>query len=190
MTAVPAAAPADRDAVPRSARPARDHRADARRRGCRPADRRRRRPARRRRGHRLDPRRPGRQRVHRPGGELRGGHRGPQPIRTVAAAIGEQAGRAEPRLVGVRDRGARRLRGGARRRSRPPAWTASSSASAGRMRTTPALKLARTLTGRREVIAFSGGYFGRAQRRDRAQRQGRVRAPVGRDADAHFFPYP
>ncbi len=53
-----------------------------------------------------------------------------------------------------------------------------------------ALKLARTLTGRHEVIAFSGGYFGRGSGVIGLNGKARMRAAVGRDADAHFLPYP
>ncbi|MFL5674618.1 MAG: aspartate aminotransferase family protein [Chloroflexota bacterium] len=53
-----------------------------------------------------------------------------------------------------------------------------------------ALKLARTLTGRREVIAFSGGYFGRGSGVIGLAGKAAVRAAVGRDTDAHFLPYP
>ena len=53
-----------------------------------------------------------------------------------------------------------------------------------------ALKLARTATGRREVIAFSGGYFGRGSGVIGLAGKAAVRAAVGRDTDAHFLPYP
>jgi diaminobutyrate-2-oxoglutarate transaminase len=53
-----------------------------------------------------------------------------------------------------------------------------------------ALKLARTLTGRHEVIAFSGGYFGRGSGVIGLNGKARMRAAAGRDADAHFLPYP
>ena len=53
-----------------------------------------------------------------------------------------------------------------------------------------ALKLARTLTGRREVIAFSGGYVGRAAGVVGLNGKVAYRTRVGREADAHFFPYP
>lgn len=53
-----------------------------------------------------------------------------------------------------------------------------------------AVKLARTLTGRREVIAFSGGYFGRAAGVVGLNGKVAFRRRVGREADAHFFPYP
>jgi 4-aminobutyrate aminotransferase len=53
-----------------------------------------------------------------------------------------------------------------------------------------AVKLARTLTGRREVIAFSGGYFGRAAGVVGLNGKVAYRQRVGRDADAHFFPFP
>jgi len=53
-----------------------------------------------------------------------------------------------------------------------------------------ALKLARTLTGRREVLAFSGGYFGRAGGVVGIDGKVRFRAAAGRDVDAHFLPYP
>jgi 4-aminobutyrate aminotransferase-like enzyme len=53
-----------------------------------------------------------------------------------------------------------------------------------------ALKLARTLTGRREVIAFSGGYFGRGGGVIGLNGKARFREAVGIEADAHFLPYP
>lgn len=53
-----------------------------------------------------------------------------------------------------------------------------------------ALKLARTLTGRHEVIAFSGGYFGRASGVIGLNGKARFRAQVDVEADAHFLPYP
>ena len=53
-----------------------------------------------------------------------------------------------------------------------------------------ALKLARTATGRREVIAFSGGYFGRGSGVIGLAGKAAVRAAVGRETDAHFLPYP
>jgi 4-aminobutyrate aminotransferase-like enzyme len=53
-----------------------------------------------------------------------------------------------------------------------------------------AVKLARSLTGRREVIAFSGGYFGRSSGVIGLNGKAVQRTRVGRDADAHFLPYP
>src|SRR4051812_34445586 len=53
-----------------------------------------------------------------------------------------------------------------------------------------ALKLARTATGRQEVIAFSGGYFGRGSGVIGLNGKAAVRAQVGREADAHFLPSP
>ncbi|MFL5708288.1 MAG: aminotransferase class III-fold pyridoxal phosphate-dependent enzyme, partial [Chloroflexota bacterium] len=53
-----------------------------------------------------------------------------------------------------------------------------------------ALKLARTVTGRREVIAFSGGYFGRGSGVIGLAGKATVRSAVGRETDAHFLPYP
>ncbi len=53
-----------------------------------------------------------------------------------------------------------------------------------------ALKLARTATGRHDVIAFSGGYFGRATGIAGLNGKAAFRTLVGIDADAHFFPYP
>ncbi len=53
-----------------------------------------------------------------------------------------------------------------------------------------ALKLARTFTGRREVIAFSGGYFGRAGGVIGINGKAAFRTRVARDADAHFLPFP
>ncbi len=53
-----------------------------------------------------------------------------------------------------------------------------------------AIKLARTFTGRREVIAFSGGYLGRASGVIGLNGKAKLREEVGRPADAHFLPYP
>ncbi len=53
-----------------------------------------------------------------------------------------------------------------------------------------ALKLARTMTDRREVLAFSGGYFGRAGGVVGVNGKPAFRTRVGRDAEAHFLPYP
>ena len=53
-----------------------------------------------------------------------------------------------------------------------------------------ALKLARTATGRREFLAFSGGYFGRAGGVVGIDGKAAFRTAVGLDADAHFLPYP
>jgi 4-aminobutyrate aminotransferase-like enzyme len=53
-----------------------------------------------------------------------------------------------------------------------------------------ALKLARTLTGRREVIAFSGGYFGRSSSVVGVNGKAAMRAQAGVDAAAQFLPYP
>jgi 4-aminobutyrate aminotransferase-like enzyme len=53
-----------------------------------------------------------------------------------------------------------------------------------------ALKLARTATGRREVIAFSGGYFGRSSGVIGLNGKAAQRMGVGLEADAHFLPYP
>lgn len=53
-----------------------------------------------------------------------------------------------------------------------------------------ALKLARTATGRHDVIAFSGGYFGRAAGITGLNGKAAFRTRVGLDADAHFFPFP
>ena len=53
-----------------------------------------------------------------------------------------------------------------------------------------AVRLARTLTGRREVIAFSGGYFGRGTGVIGLGGKARFRETVGVGADAHFLPYP
>jgi 4-aminobutyrate aminotransferase-like enzyme len=52
-----------------------------------------------------------------------------------------------------------------------------------------ALKLARTHTGRREVLAFSGGYFGRAGGVVGLNGKSAFRTRVGRDAEAHFLPF-
>jgi 4-aminobutyrate aminotransferase-like enzyme len=53
-----------------------------------------------------------------------------------------------------------------------------------------AVRLARTFTGRREVLAFSGGYFGRAGGVVGLNGKASFRARVGIDPDAHFLPYP
>jgi 4-aminobutyrate aminotransferase-like enzyme len=53
-----------------------------------------------------------------------------------------------------------------------------------------AIKLARSLTGRREVIAFSGGYFGRSSGVIGLNGKTTQRVRVAREADAHFVPYP
>ena len=53
-----------------------------------------------------------------------------------------------------------------------------------------ALKLARTLTGRREVIAFSGGYFGRSGAVLGLNGKAAMRAQAGIEAAAQFLPYP
>jgi 4-aminobutyrate aminotransferase-like enzyme len=53
-----------------------------------------------------------------------------------------------------------------------------------------AVKLARTLTGRREVIAFSGGYLGRSTGVVGLSGKARFREAVGVEPDAHFLPYP
>ena len=53
-----------------------------------------------------------------------------------------------------------------------------------------AIRLARSLTGRREVLAFSGGYFGRAGGVVGLNGKWAFRSKVGVDADAHFLPYP
>lgn len=53
-----------------------------------------------------------------------------------------------------------------------------------------ALKLARTATGRHDVIAFSGGYFGRAAGITGVNGKAIFRTRVGLEADAHFFPFP
>ena len=53
-----------------------------------------------------------------------------------------------------------------------------------------AVRLARSLTGRREVLAFSGGYFGRAGGVVGLSGKSAFRSRVGIDADAHFLPYP
>ena len=53
-----------------------------------------------------------------------------------------------------------------------------------------ALKLARSGTGRREVLAFSGGYLGRAGGVVGVGGKATFRTRVGRDAEAHFLPFP
>jgi 4-aminobutyrate aminotransferase-like enzyme len=53
-----------------------------------------------------------------------------------------------------------------------------------------AVRLARTGTGRREVIAFTGGYLGRSRGVVGLGGKSRFREAVGVEADAHFLPYP
>jgi len=53
-----------------------------------------------------------------------------------------------------------------------------------------AIKLARSRTGRREVLAFSGGYFGRAGGVIGLNGKSTFRSRVGADPDAHFLPFP
>ena len=53
-----------------------------------------------------------------------------------------------------------------------------------------AVRLARSYTGRREVIAFSGGYFGRASGVIGLNGKAAQRVRVARDGDAHFLPFP
>ncbi|HET8784816.1 MAG TPA: aspartate aminotransferase family protein [Candidatus Limnocylindrales bacterium] len=53
-----------------------------------------------------------------------------------------------------------------------------------------AVRLARSLTGRREVLAFSGGYFGRAAGVVGLNGKSAFRTAAGVDVDAHFLPYP
>jgi 4-aminobutyrate aminotransferase-like enzyme len=53
-----------------------------------------------------------------------------------------------------------------------------------------ALKLARSKSGRREVLAFSGGYHGRAGGVVGVSGKSTYRARVGRDVEAHFLPFP
>jgi 4-aminobutyrate aminotransferase-like enzyme len=53
-----------------------------------------------------------------------------------------------------------------------------------------ALKLARSKTGRREILAFSGGYLGRAGGVVGVSGKASFRTRVGRDAEAHFVPFP
>ena len=53
-----------------------------------------------------------------------------------------------------------------------------------------AIKLARSRTGRREVLAFSGGYFGRAGGVVGLNGKSTFRSRVGADPGAHFLRYP
>ncbi|HET7678484.1 MAG TPA: aspartate aminotransferase family protein [Candidatus Limnocylindrales bacterium] len=53
-----------------------------------------------------------------------------------------------------------------------------------------ALRLARTLTGRREVIVFSGGYFGRSAAVVGLAGKTGFRARLGEGAGGHFLPFP
>jgi 4-aminobutyrate aminotransferase-like enzyme len=53
-----------------------------------------------------------------------------------------------------------------------------------------AVKLARTLTGRHEVISFSGGYLGRSTGVVGLSGKAHFRMAAGVEADAQFLPYP
>jgi 4-aminobutyrate aminotransferase-like enzyme len=53
-----------------------------------------------------------------------------------------------------------------------------------------AIKLARSATGRREIIAFSGGYFGRLAGVVGVDGKASFRSAAGLPPDAHFFPFP
>ena len=53
-----------------------------------------------------------------------------------------------------------------------------------------AIKLARSATGRRDIIAFSGGYFGRLAGVVGVDGKAAFRATAGLPPDAHFFPFP
>jgi 4-aminobutyrate aminotransferase-like enzyme len=53
-----------------------------------------------------------------------------------------------------------------------------------------AVKLARSRTGRREILTFSGGYFGRGRGVIGMNGKSAYRTAVGVDVDAHFLPYP
>lgn len=53
-----------------------------------------------------------------------------------------------------------------------------------------AIKLARSATGRREIIAFSGGYFGRLAGVVGVDGKATFRSAAGLPPDAHFFPFP
>lgn len=53
-----------------------------------------------------------------------------------------------------------------------------------------AVRLARSLTGRRGLLAFSGGYLGRSGSVVGLNGRVALRERVGRDADAQFLPYP
>jgi 4-aminobutyrate aminotransferase-like enzyme len=53
-----------------------------------------------------------------------------------------------------------------------------------------ALRLARSRTGRREILAFAGAYHGRAGGVVGVSGKTAFRSRVGRDAEAHFLPYP
>jgi 4-aminobutyrate aminotransferase-like enzyme len=53
-----------------------------------------------------------------------------------------------------------------------------------------AVKLARSRSGRREILTFSGGYFGRAGGVIGLNGKATFRSRVGIDPDAHFLPYP
>jgi 4-aminobutyrate aminotransferase-like enzyme len=53
-----------------------------------------------------------------------------------------------------------------------------------------AIRLARSLTGRHEVLAFSGGYFGRAAGVVGLNGKSAFRSAAGVEVDAHFLPYP
>jgi 4-aminobutyrate aminotransferase-like enzyme len=53
-----------------------------------------------------------------------------------------------------------------------------------------AIRLARSRTGRREVLTFSGSYFGRSRGVVGLNGKAVYRTRVGVDVDAHFLPYP
>jgi 4-aminobutyrate aminotransferase len=53
-----------------------------------------------------------------------------------------------------------------------------------------AIKLARSKSGRREILTFAGGYFGRARGVAGFNGKSVFRTRVGVDPDAHFLPYP
>ena len=53
-----------------------------------------------------------------------------------------------------------------------------------------AIKLARSLTGRREILTFAGGYFGRTRGVAGLNGKSAFRERVAVDPDAHFLPYP
>ncbi len=104
--------------------------------------------------------RPGRQSVRGPCGKLRGGHARPRPsgCRRRRAGSGGACSATSRRRRSA-SRGSR-----SRRRSSalaPPGLDRVLLGLSGSDANDTALKLARTATGRREVIAFSGGYFGR-----------------------------
>ena len=109
---------------------------------------------------RLDADRPGRQSLRRPRRQLRRGHHRPRP----SGGRGRHPRPGRARSATCRPRRSARRASRSRRRSSaiaPAGLDRVLLGLSGSDANDTALKLARTLTGRHEVIAFSGGYFGR-----------------------------